>query len=70
MSGHVTFLMCSRQLIFGHFVGRNPCAKSSPIIVKGLKVQFLTRMRQMRRKRMVITGILKIVPIRTLGEFD
>jgi hypothetical protein len=31
--------MCSRLLTFGHFVGRNYCSQSSPIIAKGLKVQ-------------------------------
>ena len=71
MSRHVTFLMCSTQLTFGHFVGRTYGSESLAIIARGLKVQDFTRRRRKRRRMVITTAIvLTIVPIRTFGGFD
>lgn len=65
MSGHVTFLMCGRRFPLANLWGRNHCPQSSPMTIKGLKVQVFTR-----KRKMTTAAILKRVSIRTPGGFD
>lgn len=65
MSGHVTFLMCGRRFPLANSWGRNHCPQSSPMTVKGLKVQVFTR-----KRKMTTAAILKRVSIRTPEGFD